>query len=269
MWRQKSRERGGAVVLLRGGLGDINTISLVPLAHAIIDASDGEFIVGTVATKRPTNLVNAINGVRNARQQRSMSFLGAAKHARNTYQPDVFVAGGQSQGGITITDAMLHWHTKAKNPGRIPKIGIFTLNTPGIFEPMPTESNLLKEFQRIGSNCLKDMRRVSCKGWLDMLEHQLEHGFSLWEPAFLIGEVNYLRNSLDISPVVGDLRELNVAVKHIFQRDDSVPGAEYTSEHSVVYDGAHVRVMWEPEPPANYIVSMTNTLMESTPGLVA
>lgn len=262
MWRQKRREQGGAVILLRGGLGDRNTVSLVPLAHAIIEASDGEVIVGTASTRRPVNPLKVACGVRNARRQRSVSYLGAAKHVRDAYEPDVLVASGQSQGGITVADAILHWHTKAKNPGHIPKTGVFMMNVPGVFEPMPTESNLFSEFWRIGSNCFKDIRRVSCEGWLEMLEHQLEHGFSLWEPAFLAGEVSYLRDRLDISPVVRDLRELNIAVKHAFQWDDSVPGAEFASEHSVVHDGAHVRVMWQPEPAAEYVVGMANTLLD-------
>jgi hypothetical protein len=252
MWRQKGREQGGALVLLRGGLGDRNTVSLVPLAHAIIEASDGEFIVGT-----------AIGGAIKARNQRSMSYLGAARRMRDVYEPDAFVAGGQSEGGVTVADAMLHWHTKAKRPGRIPKAGVVTMNTPAIFEPMPTEGNLISELWRLGGNCLKDIRQVSREGWLEMLEHQMEHGISLWEPAFIIGEVVYLRDNLDISPVVEDLRSINVAVKHVFQREDSVSGAEFADEHSVVHNGAHVRVMWQPEPAAEFIVGITMELMDS------
>lgn len=264
MMRRQDRLRGGAFILLKGGLGDINSVSLRPLAEAIIEASDGEVGVGTVSTIRPCNPIVALQGLKDARKQRSQSMLGAMKYVNGRHQPDVLITGGQSQGGIQAVDSPLHLKTKSRNPGRQTSLGAVTIDAPGVYGPFVTGMHVIEGLIRLAGNCLPDIMALSWHERMELVRDNLRHPHSLFEPAYIAKEIEYMSKEIDISPDIAALRRNNVYVKHAFHRGDIVPGAEIPSEHSRVFDGAHVRIVHEPEPVAEYMVDFAGEILANS-----
>ncbi|MBA2278874.1 hypothetical protein H0V99_00310 [Candidatus Saccharibacteria bacterium] len=267
--RQRTRTTGGAVVLFKGGLGDVHSVSLEPLANAVHELSRGQVSVGTVGTIRPLNPVEAVLSVISkkeaniARTQRSKSTYKAAKYVNNKFQPEVLIVAGQSEGSVSVVDAVHHWLIDAKNPGIRPRTGAVTIDGPAVYETMAHEGIPVKALWQLLKNCWPDIKAMSTIEKLKMAKNNIGHFTSPWEPLYFVSEIDYLR-TVDISPKIATLRENKVVVRHAFHSEDVVSGAERAlfDPNAWVYPGRHVRIVHEPEPVAADIVTMAEGMLE-------
>jgi hypothetical protein len=268
VWRHRNRHHGGVAIALRGGLGDTFSVSLEPMARAIIEETDGEFIVMTTGTRRPFNVVQAIEGAANARRERAQSMLGATKHLRNRHKPQVMIMAGQSEGGVSAVDAALAWQTKSKDKRPKPVTGVMTIDSPGVYGKLDAGMPVLQGLWHLGLNCWEDVKLMSWRERAKLVGSNLLHLPSVFELGYIVGEIKYLKD-IDMHTEIGDLRERGIDVWHAWHRGDIVPGADVANPYSAVFEGAHVRILKEPEPVAEYIVALAAQLEQKVPeGLV-
>src|SRR4051812_2109648 len=81
-------QEGGAMVLLKGGWTDPNSVSMRGLARTMFEASDGDIMVGIVGTTRPRRLGKAVVGSFDPLKHHAQSMYGAANYANDTFHPE-------------------------------------------------------------------------------------------------------------------------------------------------------------------------------------
>lgn len=257
--RAKHRKTGGAIVLLKGGLGDPHSQSVVGLAKALLEVSDGELMAATVSTTRPKKIAKALAGVSRSRKHQSQSVYGASNYVNDKYHPNALFLAGQSRGSVSVVDGALYLVNHPKKNPASPKLGVATIDGPGIFEDLDYEGNVLQGLARLGMHSLEDIRKL---GVIDRakLFGRMATKISLYEAPYFFNDISYLRR-IGIYNEIEELRSSGLPVTHIFHRDDIVPGAEVDSEHSVVLEGGHVRFLREPHPVAEVIYARAQALL--------
>ncbi len=257
--RAKHRKVGGAVILLKGGLGDPHSETVVGLAKALLEVSDGEVMAGTVSTERPKRFIKAVAGVSRSRKHQSQSVYGASNKVNDTYHPDVLYLAGQSRGSVSVVDGGLYLVNHPKKNIASPRIGVATIDGPGIYEDLEIEGNILQGLTRLGANCMPDVSK------LNLIERAKMFGriattTSFYEIPYFWNDISYLQR-IGLYEEIEQLRQSGVPVTHIFHRDDIVPGAEVDSEFSVVLDGGHARFLRDPHPVAEVLYAQARALL--------
>lgn len=269
--RDKRRQLGGTVITLQGGLTDNLSRSMGVsdkdisqqrgLANALIEASDGEFIVAAVATVRPGNLFKRLSGSARSRTHRSKANAGAAKYMADRFEADRVIMAGQSLGGISAIDGALHrsrQHSAGNSPVSID--GVVTIDSPGVFGPLKYDGSLAEGLIVLAKNCYSDMEYMSIYERAKFLGPHVLNLAGPLEYAYVMNEIEFTHEA-DFSHEIDTLRRAyDVPVSHVFHQDDCIPGAEVESPYSASFPGGHVRFMYEPEPVAEHIAGFVDGL---------
>jgi hypothetical protein len=256
----KARKAGGAVVLLKGGLGDPNSKTVVCLAKALLEVSDAELTVGTVSTTRPKNVIKAAAGLSRSRKHQSQSIYGASNYVNDNLHPEALFLAGQSRGTVSVVDGAIHLATHPKKNEKSPSIGVATIDGPGVFQELDYDGNVVQGLFELGTHCLEDVRKLKVIDRLK-LYGSIAANTSLYEVPYFLSDVLYLKH-IGIDQEVNKLRDVHkIPVTHIFHQNDLIPGAEFESEHSVVLEGGHARFLRDPYPVAEVIYDRTMAVL--------
>ena len=243
---------------LKGGLGDARSDSLYDVGRSIIEETDGEFAVGLIATTRPKNIVAVLRGdPQKARQRRSQSVYGAMRHSVEHLSPDEVLLGGQSQGGISVVDAVAYG-IKNKKDVFPDNTQVFTIDTPSMFGAEEHKEHPLFILPKLGIHCAKDAPRIPLSTYVKIVKGNT-FSRSMFEPVYFAREAMYLLDNLDASEEAITVRT-KYLLHHLFHKDDIVPGAEQEEHPFVtVFDGGHVEAMTrEGIPPVrDYIIGLS------------
>lgn len=251
VYEKPSAAKDAPMVLFKGGWGDADAVSCIPLA---MQAADLFGRAATVSNRRlpwwnPMNLV-AIPRARTARSEAVHAGLVVA-HAMNV--PHAVVAG-QSFGGNNAVDATLHAVETMPADERPEKLSVMTIDSPGVYGDLERSFGIISGLVGLTKSIMQDFRdNPEIGGWLTSRLVDTARRRSPLETLYFGSEMLSLLH-IDISGQVRQLREeKKVPVLHVFHDADVVPRIEDAS--AAVFEGGHGAALVRPAEIVNHMAS--------------